>query len=32
VTTEPGSLTPTALVQPFADFTGLGVVGVVVSK
>jgi rod shape-determining protein MreC len=32
VTTQPGSLTPTALVQPFADFTGLGVVGVVVSK
>ena len=32
VTTQPGSLTPTALVMPFADFTGLGVVGVVVSK
>jgi rod shape-determining protein MreC len=32
VTTKPGSLTPTALVRPFADFTGLGVVGVVVSK
>jgi rod shape-determining protein MreC len=32
VTTPPGSLTPTALVKPFADFTGLGVVGVVVSK
>jgi rod shape-determining protein MreC len=32
VTTEPGSLTPTALVRPFADFTGLGVVGVVISK
>jgi rod shape-determining protein MreC len=32
VTTERGSLTPTALVKPFADFTGLGVVGVVVSK
>jgi rod shape-determining protein MreC len=32
VTTEPGSLTPTALVKPFADFTGLGVLGVVVSK
>jgi rod shape-determining protein MreC len=32
VTTPPGSLTPTALVQPFATFTGLGVVGVVVSK
>jgi rod shape-determining protein MreC len=32
VTTEPGSLTPTALVTPFADFTGLGVLGVVTSK
>jgi rod shape-determining protein MreC len=32
VTTQPGSLAPTALVKPFADFTGLGVVGVVVSK
>jgi rod shape-determining protein MreC len=32
VTTQPGSLTPTALVKPFADFTGLGVVGVVVSQ
>jgi rod shape-determining protein MreC len=32
VTTQPGSLTPTALVTPFVDFTGLGVVGVVVSK
>jgi rod shape-determining protein MreC len=32
VTTPPGSLTPTALVKPYADFTGLGVVGVVVSK
>jgi rod shape-determining protein MreC len=32
VTTQPGSLTPTALVKPFADFTGLGVVGVVVSR
>jgi rod shape-determining protein MreC len=32
VTTSPGSLSPTALVTPFADFTGLGVVGVVVSK
>lgn len=32
VTTQPGSLTPTALVTPFADVTGLGVVGVVVSK
>ena len=32
VTTQPGSLTPTALVTPFVDFTGLGVLGVVVSK
>jgi rod shape-determining protein MreC len=32
VTTEPGSLTPTALVKPFADFTTLGVIGVVISK
>jgi rod shape-determining protein MreC len=32
VTTQPGSLTPTALVKPFADFTGLGVLGVVTSK
>jgi len=32
VTSQPGALTQTALVQPFADFTGLGVVGVVVSK
>ncbi len=32
VTTQPGSLAPTALVKPFADFTGLGVVGVVVSR
>jgi rod shape-determining protein MreC len=32
VTTEPGSLTPTALVTPFADFTKLGVLGVVISK
>ena len=32
VTTEPGSLTPTALVKPFVDFTGLGVLGVVTSK
>ncbi|HEV3383130.1 MAG TPA: rod shape-determining protein MreC [Trebonia sp.] len=29
VTSQPGSLTQTALVKPFADFTGLGVVGVV---
>jgi rod shape-determining protein MreC len=32
VTTQPGSLTATAVVTPFADVTGLGVVGVVVSK
>jgi rod shape-determining protein MreC len=32
VTTKPGSLTPTAIVAPFADFTALGVVGVVVSR
>jgi rod shape-determining protein MreC len=32
VTTEPGSLSPTALITPYADFTGLGVVGVVISK
>ncbi len=32
VTNQPGSLTQSALVQPFADFTGLGVVGVVVSR
>jgi len=32
VTTVQGSLSPTALVKPFADFTGLGVVGVVVSR
>jgi rod shape-determining protein MreC len=32
VTTQPGSLTQTALVTPFADVSGLGVVGVVVSK
>jgi rod shape-determining protein MreC len=32
VTSQPGSLTQTALVKPFADFAGLGVVGVVVSR
>ncbi len=32
VTSQPGSLTQSALVQPFADFTGLGVVGVVTSR
>ena len=31
-TSEPGSLTQTALVRPFADFSGLGVLGVVVPK
>jgi rod shape-determining protein MreC len=29
VTSDPGSLTQTAVVQPYADFTSLGVVGVV---
>jgi rod shape-determining protein MreC len=29
VTSQPGSLTQTALIKPFVDFTGLGVVGVV---
>jgi rod shape-determining protein MreC len=31
VTSEPGSLTQTALITPFADFTGIGVVAVVVA-
>ncbi len=31
VTSRTGSLTQTALVTPFADFTGLGVVGVVIA-
>lgn len=31
VTSQPGSLTQTALVTPFADVTGLGVVGVVIA-
>jgi rod shape-determining protein MreC len=31
VTSQPGSLTQTALITPFADFTGLGVVGVVIA-
>jgi rod shape-determining protein MreC len=31
VTSQPGSLTQTAVVTPFVDFTGLGVVGVVVA-
>jgi rod shape-determining protein MreC len=31
VTSQPGALTQTALVKPFADFTGLGVVGVVIA-
>jgi rod shape-determining protein MreC len=30
VTSQPGALTQSALVRPFADFSGLGVVGVVV--
>ena len=30
VTSQPGSLTQTALVRPFADFSGLGVLGVVI--
>ena len=32
VTSQPGSLTQTAMVRPFVDFTGLGVVGVVTSR
>jgi hypothetical protein len=32
VTSQPGALTQTALVKPFADFSGLGVIGVVVSR
>jgi rod shape-determining protein MreC len=32
VTSQSGSLTQTALVKPFADFTGLGVLAVVVSR
>jgi rod shape-determining protein MreC len=32
VTSQPGSLTQSAVVSPFVDFTGLGVVGVVVSR
>lgn len=32
VTSQPGSLTQTALVKPFVDFAGLGVVGVVISR
>jgi rod shape-determining protein MreC len=31
VTSTPGSLTQTAQVRPFADFSSLGVVGVVVA-
>jgi rod shape-determining protein MreC len=31
ITSQPGSLTRTALVTPFADFSGLGVVGVVIA-
>lgn len=30
VSVSPGSLTQTALVRPFVDFTALGVVGIVV--
>jgi len=32
VTSQPGSLTQSALVRPFVDFSGLGVVGVVTSR
>jgi rod shape-determining protein MreC len=32
VTSQPGALTQTALVKPFVDFSGLGVLGVVVSR
>ena len=32
ITSQPGALTQTALVKPFADFSGLGVIGVVVSR
>jgi rod shape-determining protein MreC len=31
ITSQPGSLTQTVLVTPFADFSGLGVVGVVIA-
>lgn len=31
VTSAPGALTQTALITPFADFTGVGVVGVVIA-
>jgi rod shape-determining protein MreC len=31
VTSAPGALTQTALITPFTDFTGIGVVGVVVA-
>jgi len=31
ITSQPGSLTQTAMVTPFADFSGLGVVGVVIA-
>jgi rod shape-determining protein MreC len=31
VTSQPGSLTQSALIRPFVDFAGLGVVGVVVA-
>lgn len=32
VTSQPGALTQTALVKPFTDVSGLGVIGVVVSR
>jgi rod shape-determining protein MreC len=32
VTSQPGALTQTALVQPYVDFSGLGVVGVAVPQ
>lgn len=32
VTSQPGALTQSALVRPYADFSGLGVVGVVVAQ
>lgn len=32
VTSQPGALTQSALVRPFADFSGLGVVGVVIGQ
>lgn len=32
VTSQPGSLTQSALVRPYVDFTGIGVVGVVLAQ